>query len=96
MIELHLFAIGIEFVDQLTEMKTTTNYIFKNGVKQLQALKAVLKTLYQKLRTRLIEMGHQKTFGRSMLLIEVRLNIIFLQKPITSIDRIEGNRRSFV
>ena len=77
-------------------MKTTTNYIFKNGVKQLEALKSVLENLYQKLRIRLIEMGHQKTIGRSLFLIEVRLNIIFLQKPITSIDRIEGNRRSFV
>ena len=48
----------IEFVDQLIEMKTRTNKIFKNGVKQLQMLRSVLKNLYQTLRTSLIKMGH--------------------------------------
>ena len=71
LIELHFFAVGINFVDQLTSMEITTNYIFKNGVNQLQILKSVLTNLYQKLRTIVIRMGYQKTFGRSFLLFEV-------------------------
>ena len=82
MIELHFFAIGIDFVDQLTDIKTVTktNHIFKNGVKQLQMLRSVLKNLYQTLRTSLIEMGHQKTFGRSIILSEVTYNFSYKQK----------------
>ena len=75
LIELHFFAVGINFVDQLTSMEITTNYIFKNGVNQLQNLKSVLTNLYQKLRTILIRMGYQRTFGRSFLLFEVHINI---------------------
>ena len=77
MIELHFFAIGIEFVDQLMKSKITTNYIFKNGVKQLEALKSVLENLYQKLRTSLIDMGYQKTFGRSIYLLKVTHNFSY-------------------
>ena len=79
LIELHFFAIGIDFVDQLTDIKTMTktNHIFKNGVKQLRMLQSVLKNLNQRLRTSLIEMGHQRTFGRSIILSEVIYNFSY-------------------
>lgn len=68
---LNLFGIGIGLVQKLNAISTTTNHIFKDGIKQVNSFNLILMKLYKTLESILIGHGYQKAIGRSPILIMV-------------------------